>query len=52
MKTKSITFIGLFTAMLCIAAPFSIPIPVSPVPLSLATFIIYLYSNLLGYKKE
>ena len=51
MKTKSITFIGLFTALLCIAAPYSIPIPVSPVPLSLATFIIYLYSNLLGYKK-
>ncbi|NDO47209.1 biotin transporter BioY [Clostridium sp. MD294] len=51
MKTKSITFIGLFTALLCIAAPLSIPIPVSPVPLSLATFIIYLFSNLLGYKK-
>ena len=32
----------------CIAAPFSIPIPVSPVPLSLTTFILYLSVYILG----
>ncbi len=51
MKTKTITTIALFTALLCIIAPTTIPIPISPVPLSLATFVIYFSSNILGYKK-
>ena len=40
--------IGVMTAVTCIAAPFSIPIPVSPVPLSLTTFILYLSVYILG----
>ncbi len=49
-KTKNITVIGLMTAVICIAAPFSIPIPVSPVPLSLTNFIIFLAVYILGMK--
>lgn len=51
MKTKTVTTIGLFTALLCIVAPITVPIPISPIPLSLATLVIYFLSNLLGYKK-
>ena len=39
---RQMAMIGVMTAVTCIAAPFSIPIPVSPVPLSLTTFILYL----------
>lgn len=41
---------GLMTAVLCIAAPFSIPIPVSPVPISLTNFIIFIAIYVLGIK--
>ena len=37
---RQMAMIGVMTAVTCIAAPFSIPIPVSPVPLSLTTFIL------------
>ena len=43
--------IALMSAVLCVLAPFSIPIPMSPVPLSLATFAVYLSGALLGVKK-
>ena len=43
-------FTAIMAAVLCIAAPFSLPIP-SAVPLSLATFVIYLTGALLGWKK-
>ncbi len=52
MKTRTITIIGIFTALLCIAGPLTIPLPFTPVPLSLATFIIYFCANLLGWKKS
>ena len=42
------TFTALFTAVLCVVAPFSIPI--GPIPLSLATFVIYLAAGALGWK--
>lgn len=51
MKTKTMTLVGLFTALLCIAGPLSVPIPISPVPLSLATLVIYFSSNIIGCKK-
>ncbi len=51
MTTKTMTQIGLFTALLCIVAPMSIPIPVSPVPLSLASLVICFSAYLLGWKK-
>ena len=53
VKSKSIsvrdmTFTALFAAVLCVVAPVSIPI--GPIPLSLATFIIYLAAGTLGWK--
>lgn len=49
-KTKNMTVIGLMTAVICIVAPFSIPIPVSPVPLSLTNFMIFIAVYILGMK--
>ena len=40
--TKQLTVTALMTAALCLIAPFSIPLPFSPVPISLATFVLYL----------
>ena len=45
---RQMAMIGVMTAVTCIAAPFSIPILVSPVPLSLTTFILYLSVYILG----
>lgn len=39
-------FIALLAAVLCVIAPFSLPI--GPVPISLATFAVYLAGALLG----
>ena len=39
-RIKNITLIGVFAALLCVVAPFSLPI--GPVPISLATFMVYL----------
>lgn len=43
--------ISLMTAILCIMAPFSIPLPFSPIPLSLGTLAIYFCVLVLGMKK-
>ena len=48
MTVKKITSIGLMTAFLCIVAPWAIHI--GPIPITLATFGIYLVSALLGVK--
>jgi len=47
-KTKFITSCALMAAVLCILGPLSIAI--GPVPVSLATFVIYLTVILLGFK--
>lgn len=47
MKTKELTTIALMTAIICILAPLSIPIPFSPVPLTLCTFALYLSAYIL-----
>ncbi len=46
MTVKKITSIGLMTAFLCVVAPWAIHI--GPIPITLATFGIYLISALLG----
>ena len=51
-KTKNMTVIGLVTAVICIVAPFSIPIPVSPVPISLTNFMIFIAVYILGMKSS
>ena len=45
--TKTYTTTALMTAVICILAPISIPIPVSPVALTLCTFAIYLTAYIL-----
>lgn len=42
--------IAIITALLCVLAPFSIPIPFSPVPLSLTNFVIFLGLFVLSWK--
>ena len=50
-KTKELVEIALLAALLCVIAPFTLPVPGSPVPLSLATFGVYLAALLLGAKQ-
>ena len=48
--TKEMTLTALVTAVTCILAPFSIPIPISPVPISLTNLVLYLSIFVLGMK--
>lgn len=43
------TAIGIFAAFMCIAAPWTVP--VGPIPITLATFAVYLASSVLGWKR-
>lgn len=47
-KTKSLVMTALMAAVLCILAPISIP--VTNVPISMATFVVYLCGLILGWK--
>lgn len=49
IQVRDMTKIAIFTALLCILAPMSIPI--GPVPISLTTLVIYLSLYILGMKK-
>lgn len=49
MKTKDMTVTAVMAALICVAGPLTIP--VGPVPLSLATFAVYLAGSVLGRKK-
>lgn len=48
IKTSRLTKIGLMAALLCIISPFAITFPFSPVPISLATLMLYLCVYILG----
>lgn len=50
-KTLRITMIGLFTAILCVLAPISVPLGFTTVPISLATFAVMLCGSILGSKR-
>ncbi len=50
-KTKEITLIGLMTAVTCIAGPLSLPLPFSPVPISLTNLAIYFSVYILGMRR-
>ena len=52
MKTTDLTSIALMTAVLCILAPISIPVPVSSVAVSLATFAIYMMAYILNPRQS
>lgn len=49
-KTKKYLITALMAAVITILSPFSFMIPISPVPISLATFAIYLTTYILGAK--
>lgn len=50
MKTRTITTVGIFAALMCIISPFSVPI--GPVPISLATLGVYIIASLFDWKKS
>lgn len=50
-SVRSMVFTAIFAALICIAAPFALPMPGSLVPVSLGTFAIYLTGAMLGGKR-
>lgn len=50
-KTHTLTFISLLTALICVLAPFSMPLPFSPVPISFATLAVYFSAIIGGWKR-
>lgn len=50
-RIKSISLIGLMTAVICVMSPFSIPLPFSPVPITLGFLAIYFTLFALGMVK-
>ena len=49
-RTRQITLIGLMTAVICILGPLSIPLPFSPVPITLTNLAIFFAIYLLKIK--
>ena len=41
-STKRMVWVALFTAITCILAPLSIPIPISPVPITLTNLVLFI----------
>ena len=50
-STKHMVLIGLSSALLCVLSPFSITLPLSPVPFTLGTLAVYMTTYILGLKK-
>ncbi len=50
ISVSQITLTALMAALLCVTGPLSLPIPISPVPLSLATMAVCLSACILGWK--
>ena len=50
-KTWKMTQMAMMTGVLCMVSPVMIPIPFSPVPMTLATFGIYIVASFLGRKQ-
>ncbi len=50
-KSKELALIGLMTSLLCTLGPLSVPIPFSPVPISLTNLGIYFALYALGMKR-
>ena len=48
--TFQIALVALMTAITCVMGPFSIPIPISPVPISLTNLAIYFITCIIGWK--
>lgn len=50
-RAKAIALIGLMAAVTCVLGPLSIPIPVSPVPISLTNLALYFTVYVIGMKR-
>lgn len=50
LSTRRLVLIALITAITCIFAPLAVPIPVSPVPISLTNLVILISVYILGWK--
>ena len=50
IRTKQMVLIALMTAVTCVLGPLYIPLPFSPVPISLTNFAIFLAIFVLGMK--
>lgn len=50
-SVKSLVLTALMTAITCIAAPFVIPLPFSPIPISLTNLILYISIYVLGWRR-
>ncbi len=50
-KIRQMTLIGLMTAVLCILAPLSLTLPISPVPVSMGNMAICFVVAVLGLKR-
>lgn len=48
---KFIALVGLMAAVTCVLGPLSIPLPISPVPISLTNFAVYIAIYVLGTKR-
>ena len=48
--TKQMALIGVMTAVTCVLGPLSIPLPISPVPISFTNLAVYLALYVLGMK--
>ena len=51
IRTKQMVLIALMTAVTCVLGPLSIPLPFSPVPISLTNFAIFLAIFVLGMEQ-
>lgn len=50
LDIRRLCLVGLMAAIICVLAPFSVPIPISPTPISLGTLAIYFVMTVLGLK--
>lgn len=50
-NTSLLAVIGLMTAVICVLGPLTLPLPFSPVPISLTNLAIYFAVYVLGMKK-
>ncbi len=48
MKTKDMTIVAVLAAFICVCAPWAIP--VGPIPITLATFAVYVVSSTTNWK--
>ena len=52
VNTRQMALTGLLAAMICIFGPLSLPLPVSPVPVTLATYAIYFTIYVAGARRS